>query len=281
MATDAKIGLLLGLVFIFIIALLINGLPSFHEGESNNQLTANMVSMQNNPPAIAAKEREVINLREAFEKKSAQAEMPLADNQDIAPAAAVPESVSVVKEPAAAEAIVAAAQAVTAKEESQKTEPDDVMLSKICVVSEGDSLASIAKKFYGSEQGNKKVNVARIFEANRELLKSPDEIQVGQKLVIPPLVVASLPSKGKIVNVLSGTGFRKVDSVGERHLFANGSRAEKNRGYVVREGDTLWQIAAEQLGSGSRYSEIAELNADVLDDEDSLYVGMRLKLPAR
>jgi nucleoid-associated protein YgaU len=48
-----------------------------------------------------------------------------------------------------------------------------------------------------------------------------------------------------------------------------------------QNGDSLWRIAAEQLGSGSRYSEIADLNADILDDEDSLAVGMRLKMPVR
>lgn len=282
MASDAKIGLLLGLVFIFIIALIINGLPSFHEDESNNQLTTNMVSMQNNPPAIAAKEREVINLREAFERRPAQVELPLAVSEEILPVAAVPESVSVVKEPTFVEAIVAAAkEAVTVKEEVQKTESNDAIISKIYVVSEGDSLASIARRFYGSQQGNKKANVARIFEANRKLLKSPDKIQIGQKLIIPPLVVASSASKGKIVNVLSGTEFTKVESVGKRNLFANGSQAEENSSYVVQEGDSLWQIAAEKLGNGSRCDEIAELNAGVLDNEDDISVGMRLQMPAR
>ncbi|MBA7693866.1 hypothetical protein ES703_102462 [subsurface metagenome] len=69
----------------------------------------------------------------------------------------------------------------------------------------------------------------------------------------------------------------KVKSIGKRHLSADGHR----RWYVVQEGDSLWRIAAEQLGSGSRYSEIAGLNADILDDEDSLAVGMRLKMPVR
>jgi nucleoid-associated protein YgaU len=281
MASDAKIGLLLGLVFIFIIAIIINGLPSFHESGNNNELTGKMVYSQNNPPAIAAKERrEVINLREAAERESTQAEMPCAANQDIQPAAAVPESASVVKETAAVEAITAAAQAVAAKDEGQKTESDEAILSKIYVVTEGDTLAVIAKKFYGPKEGNRKVNIARIFEANRKLLKSPDEIGVGQKLVIPPLL-ASAPDKGKMVSVLSGTEFTKVESIGSRHLLANGLRAEQNSNYVVREGDSLWQIAAEQLGNGSRYSEIAELNAGVLDNEDNLPVGMRLKIPAR
>jgi nucleoid-associated protein YgaU len=281
MASDAKIGLLLGLVFIFIIALIINGLPSFREDGSNNQLTTNMVSLQNNPPAIAAKERGVINLREAVGKKPTQVELPSAGNQDILPTTAVPESASVVKETTAVEAIAAAAQAVAAKDESYKTDANGAIPPKIYVVNEGDSLAGIARKFYGSQQGSKKVNVTRIFDANRKLLKSPDEIHIGQKLVIPPLLVASVPDKGKIANVLSETEFTKVESIGKRHLLANGRQAEQNSGYVVREGDSLWQIAAEQLGNGSRCSEIAELNTGVLDGEDNLSVGMRLKMPAR
>src|SRR4030042_5087659 len=98
MASDAKIGLLLGLVFIFIIALIINGLPSFHESGNNNELTTKMVHSQNNPPAIAAKERGVINLRETAERKTTQVELPTAGNQDIQPAAAAPEIASVIKD---------------------------------------------------------------------------------------------------------------------------------------------------------------------------------------
>ena len=278
MASDAKIGLLLGLVFIFVIALIINGIPSFREDGSSNQLTANMV--HNNPPAIAARERGIISQREAVEKRPVQVKLPSADNQDILPATVMQENVFSVKETAAVEAIIAAAQGVSVKDESQKTESNEAVLSTY-VVSEGDSLASIAQKFYGPEEGNKKINIAGIFDANRKILKSPDEIHIGQKLVIPPLLVASAPSKGKIASVLSETEFTKVESIGKRHLEANGSQAEQNSGYVVREGDSLWQIAAEQLGNGSRCSEIAELNAGVLDSEDNLSVGMRLKIPAR
>ncbi len=288
MASDAKIGLLLGLVFIFVIALIINGLPSFHETGNNNELTAKMVKSQNSPPAIAAKERRgVINLKEAAVEKEpapAQVELPLAANKDIIPAMKAPESTSIIKETPAERAIVAAAQAVAAKDESlkteSKTESDEAVLLKTYVVGKGDSLASIARKFYGSQQGSKKINVSRIFDANRKLLKSPNELSVGQKLVIPPLV-ALAPEQGKIVNVLSGTEFTKVESIGKRHLSANNSRPEKNSSYVVREGDSLWQIAAEQLGNGNRSSEIVELNAGTLDSEDNLSVGMHLKLPAR
>jgi nucleoid-associated protein YgaU len=44
----------------------------------------------------------------------------------------------------------------------------------------GDSLSKIAKRFYGdANQYN------RIFEANKDQLKDPDHVKVGQKLKIP------------------------------------------------------------------------------------------------
>ena len=57
--------------------------------------------------------------------------------------------------------------------------------------------------------------------------------------------------------------------------------AKNGRLYTVRDGDSLWKIAADQLGDGSRYTEVAKLNDDVLSDEDSLTVGMTLKLPPK
>ncbi|HEY6121946.1 MAG TPA: LysM peptidoglycan-binding domain-containing protein [Pyrinomonadaceae bacterium] len=48
-------------------------------------------------------------------------------------------------------------------------------------VKSGDNLSKISKQFYGDPN-----EYMRIFYANRETLKDPDRIQVGQKLVIPP-----------------------------------------------------------------------------------------------
>jgi nucleoid-associated protein YgaU len=72
--------------------------------------------------------------------------------------------------------------------------------------------------------------------------------------------------------------FEKVESIGRRHIPADNQKANQ---YIVREGDSLWSIAAEQLGNGSRYKEISKLNAKVLKDENDLTIGMRLSLPDR
>ncbi len=48
-------------------------------------------------------------------------------------------------------------------------------------VKSGDNLSKISKQFYGDGG-----EYMRIFYANRDKLKDPDMIQVGQQLVIPP-----------------------------------------------------------------------------------------------
>jgi len=47
--------------------------------------------------------------------------------------------------------------------------------------------------------------------------------------------------------------------------------------YTVDEDDTLWSIAAEQLGDGTRYLEIARLNG--ITDPDLVRAGQQLRLP--
>ena len=52
--------------------------------------------------------------------------------------------------------------------------------AKIYEVVGGDTLSKIAKKFYGDAG-----KYMKIFEANKDQLKDPDKINVGQKLKIP------------------------------------------------------------------------------------------------
>ncbi len=279
MTSDAKIGLLLGLVFIFIIAFMINGLPSFRKNTNTNELTTSMVSSQNNPPAFGAKEREVINRGKQVEKQPLKVQSPPMGNQNVRFKTPLPKSTSVVKRTGGVKSR-APAQPLPAvkKKEIRKARPSKPTLPKVYVVDKGESLTVIAKKLYGPE--NEEINIDRIFEANRRFLKSPDEIYEGQKLIIPPLS-ALASDESKVSSVLASSMLEKVKSIGRKVLSADGRVAKRSRRYVVRQGDSLWRIAAEQLGNGNRYSEIAKLNADVLDDEDSLDIGMRLKIPAR
>lgn len=57
--------------------------------------------------------------------------------------------------------------------------PAEAKVEYYTIVS-GDTLSGLAKKYYG-----KAGDYPRIFEANREVIKDPDKIYVGQKIRIP------------------------------------------------------------------------------------------------
>jgi len=298
MTSDAKIGLLLGLVFIFIIAFVINGLPRFRSNSS--ELTTNMVSSPDSL-GIAGKERKAHEVfdwtQQAKEEPIEEIPAPIEEKENIRFKMPLPSDISFAKdtsiietpdeiEPTAPEPVESAPPVQIPEEKEEiivvkKPEPVKQKrdLPKVYTVDEGDTLAEIAKKFYGSEQGNKRANVAKIFEANRQLLKAIDQIYVGQKLIIPPMV-ASGPDKNSSTSFTSKI-FEKIKSIGSKRSSTDNNKVPQGKQYVVREGDNLWRIAEKQLGDGSRYEEISKMNANILKDEDSLVVGMLLIVPAR
>jgi len=69
-----------------------------------------------------------------------------------------------------------------------------------------------------------------------------------------------------------------VDERDQNMEDADAAAAEAGAGeYVVKEGDTLSQIAEEQLGDAAKWEQIAQDNE--IDDPTKLTVGKRLSLP--
>jgi nucleoid-associated protein YgaU len=276
MTSDAKIGLLIGLLFIFIIALIINGLPNLRGSDDNNELTTNMVRSHSNTPGIGGAGREVIRQTNGLGGQFQDGDGAEAvDDEDVLYTRVLQIDPT----------IVAASDndmGVSTPGGDVKVEPSVPALPKVYVIEAYDNLSLIAKKFYGQEEGNKLANIMRIFEANRNVLRSVDEIREGQKITIPPLP-GSGQSGGTTDGIFSGSLFDRDKSIGQRYFSADASKpaAAAHKVYVVKENDSLWRIATAHLGSGVRYKEIVRLNAGVLGNEDSIAVGMRLKIPAR
>ncbi len=300
MTSDAKIGLLLGLVFIFIIAFVINGLPSFNKHKSNNELTQAMVSSQNNPPGITGDigNSAIINRERAMipppslnvpvqTGEGQQGNLPgsqATESAVVENTSNVPGAVQTREIQTAAQEVVAPPLADSGKPEVIDTTPSQASEFKTYTVASGDSLVTIAKKFYGSTAGNKKATLSKLFEANRKTLRSMDEIRVGQKLIIPSIQTSGQTASSQ-AGFLSEDLFRTVESIGQMHSVAQPSNKTTTESsgslYVVREGDNLWRIAADKLGNGNRYAEIAKLNAGTIKDQDNLTAGTKLKIPSR
>lgn len=50
--------------------------------------------------------------------------------------------------------------------------------------------------------------------------------------------------------------------------------------YTIKDGDSFWKIAQEQLGDGLRYKDILKLNSDISENQ-TLTVGTKIKIPAQ
>jgi len=122
-------------------------------------------------------------------------------------------------------------------------------------VRSGDTLSSIARRELGNAD-----RWREIAKANPSV--DPNRLKVGQALTLPGRAgQASAPSTGP-------------SNAGNELAARNVSRA-----YTVRPGDSLWTIAATQLGDGGRWREIQALNGNL--NGSSLQVGMQLALPSR
>ncbi|MCP4283539.1 MAG: peptidoglycan-binding protein LysM [Gammaproteobacteria bacterium] len=58
--------------------------------------------------------------------------------------------------------------------------PETGSKAEYYVIKSGDTLSALAKEYYGNA-----MDYPRIFDANREVIKDPDKIFVGQKIRIP------------------------------------------------------------------------------------------------
>jgi nucleoid-associated protein YgaU len=60
---------------------------------------------------------------------------------------------------------------------------------------------------------------------------------------------------------------------------AVGTTGAGARSYTVKAGDTLGQIAKDQLGNAGAYMKIFDANKDVLSDPDKIKPGQVLRIP--
>ena len=133
-----------------------------------------------------------------------------------------------------------------------------------------DSFSSIALDEYGNAAYGK-----ALAAFNRRELPQIDHLSVGDMIIVPDVAVLHdlFPDKCPIREANPNRAVRRTSGVSPA--------VTGNRVYVVVEGDTLFDIARNELGRASRWAEIYRLNQNVLDDEfDQLRPGAELLLPA-
>jgi nucleoid-associated protein YgaU len=129
-----------------------------------------------------------------------------------------------------------------------------------------DTLSKMAGRFLG---GNTKANRDAIIRVNPTLQQNPDKIVAGRTYVIPPAP--------------GGESIAAVPAPAPAAPRTPAPQAAPETGnfqwYTVKENENLWKIAAEQLGSGNAWTQIRDLNPDVLKGEDRVKSNMRIRIP--
>ena len=282
MTSDTKIGLLLGLVFIFVIAFLINGVPGVPMGRVSNELTHNMAFSGADTQRIGENVRQVgKQMAPPLPRSVGQGGFgfrgpragSLPDTSIIRSTAPIPSDLA-----KRVERVLGENRAQKQAEEIAKAQGlGDVTRSvppRTYIVKSGDILDTIAVKWYGDREGNVQATRDRLYAANRHRLSSPNELQIGQELIIPLLKSAAPESLQRVTRAVGGVGDPRPD---DRPKTEKTSR----RSYKVEDGDSLWKIAAKLLGDGNRYSDILRLNKSQLGNTDKVHPGMRLRLPSQ
>jgi LysM repeat protein len=135
------------------------------------------------------------------------------------------------------------------------------------VVQPGDSLSKIAAKVFGS---NTKANREAIVKLNPSLQQDPDKVIVGRTYKVPAGGAVAQSSAPAQPAPASAVLTRETGTSATEYW------------YTVKEGDSLWKIASEQLGKGgSGVAAIKELNKETLNGGETVQPNMRLRLPGK
>ncbi len=129
--------------------------------------------------------------------------------------------------------------------------------AKSYTVEKGDTLSSIAAKFYGDSS-----QWRVIYNANRDRIPDEHQLRIGQVLTIPAAGASTAVSSP--APAVSG---------------APAAETTKAKTYVVQKGDSLYGIAQRFYGDGSQWQKILSANSSKLSAPEELRAGMELVIP--
>lgn len=139
--------------------------------------------------------------------------------------------------------------------------------SKVHTVAVGESLSSISQKYFQTVKYAK-----AIYEANKELIKSPDRLKAGLQIIIP-----NVPTTGPTAAPAPTAETPQTPEAPAADAPASAKRVHK-----VAPGDSLWKIAAKYDSKrvNEMIEKIVEANRDKLESEDTmLRAGWELVIP--
>lgn len=136
-----------------------------------------------------------------------------------------------------------------------------------------DFVTDAGKKLWGDDEADAAEAIEK--EVKELGLEGDVEIKVDGDTVSIAGMAPSQELKEKII-LAAGN----VEGIGKVEEDIKTESAEDPADFhTVKKGDTLWAIAKDHYGNGSKYNEIFEANRPMLKDPDRIYPGQVLRIP--
>jgi nucleoid-associated protein YgaU len=137
----------------------------------------------------------------------------------------------------------------------------------------GDTFPGLAQRFYGDP--------SRLATLKR-LNEGRTDVQPGERVLVPVFDLdaaqgSTAPAPSAVAKAPTATP--AVAPKGDTGHAVPASSTKGARVHVVADGESLWKIAKQELGSGARWNEIYEANRDVLPTPEAVHTGQKLRIP--
>jgi nucleoid-associated protein YgaU len=137
--------------------------------------------------------------------------------------------------------------------------------SRTIEVNEGDTLSGLARAYLGDAS-----KWRAFMRANPDKLDRPEQVRPGMTLRLPELGDQASNDQQSRPQARGSAGQRNAPSPASQ---------QTQRTYTVQPGDTLIEIAEQELGNGAAWKRLLEVNSGTLESPEALQPGMTLTIP--
>lgn len=140
-----------------------------------------------------------------------------------------------------------------------------------------DFARDIGKKIFGKEEEAPAALEQHINEDNPGVNGLKVEVKDGVASLSGEATSAEAMEKA-VLMAGNAMGIQEVKADGM--TIADGSQVGgDDEFYVIQKGDSLWKIAENAYGNGSKYTKIVEVNREVIKDADKIFPGQKIRIP--
>ena len=142
-----------------------------------------------------------------------------------------------------------------------------------------DFASNIGKSIFGSDDEDAGEQLAAHIEADNPGIEGLEIAVEGDTAIIKGEAESSGAMEKAVLMAGNALGISSVEA-GELTVPESEAVAGETQYYEIQSGDSLWKIAKQFYGSGTKHEAIFEANREVIQDPNLIFPGQKIRIPA-